>query len=67
MFQAITHIAPAGNIVLTFPIIAHEAGPAMPVSLLLTTIVCFLIGNTVAQFSAYLPSSGGYYSFATRG
>ena len=67
MFQAITHIAPAGNIVLTFPIIAREAGPAMPVSLLLTTIVCFLIGNTVAQFSAYLPSSGGYYSFATRG
>ncbi len=67
VFQAITHIAPAGNIVLTFPIIAREAGPAMPVSLLLTTIVCFLIGNTVAQFSAYLPSSGGYYSFATRG
>ena len=67
VFQAITHIAPAGNIVLTFPIIAREAGPAMPVSLLLTTIVCFLIGNTVARFSAYLPSSGGYYSFSTRG
>ena len=51
----------------TFPIIALKAGPAMPISFLLTTIVCFFIGNTVSQFSRYMPSSGGYYSFATRG
>ena len=67
VFQGITHIAPAGNIVFTFPIIARQAGPDMPISFLLTTIVCFFIGNTVAQFSKYMPSSGGYYSFATRG
>ena len=67
VFQGITHIAPAGNIVFVFPIIARQAGPDMPISLLLTTIVCFFIGNTVAQFSKYMPSSGGYYSFATRG
>src|SRR5206468_8783514 len=24
-------------------------------------------GNTVSEFSRYMPSSGGYYSFATRG
>jgi amino acid transporter len=67
VFQGITHIAPAGNIVFAFPIIAYHAGPDMPISLLLTTIVCFFIGNTVSQFSKYMPSSGGYYSFATRG
>ena len=67
VFQGITHIAPAGNVVFVFPIIARQAGPDMPISLLLTTIVCFFIGNTVAQFSKYMPSSGGYYSFATRG
>lgn len=67
MFQGITHIAPAANIIFTFPIIAREAGPDMPIALLLTTIVCFFIGNTVAEFSRYMPSSGGYYSFATRG
>jgi amino acid transporter len=67
VFQGITHIAPAGSIIFTFPIIAHQAGPDMPISLLLSTIVCFFIGNTVAQFSNYMPSSGGYYSFATRG
>ena len=67
IFQGVTHIAPATNIVFTFPIIAAQAGPAMPLSLLLSTIVCFFIGNTVAQFSRYAPSSGGYYAFATRG
>ena len=67
MFQGITHIAPATNVVFTFPIIALKAGPVMPLSFLLATIVCFFIGNTVSQFSRYIPSSGGYYSFATRG
>jgi amino acid transporter len=67
VFQGVTHIAPATNIVFTFPIIAFKAGPDMPLSFLLSTIVCFFIGNTVSQFSRYMPSSGGYYSFATRG
>jgi amino acid transporter len=67
VFQGVTHIAPATSIVFTFPIIALKAGPVMPLSLLLSTIVCFFIGNTVSQFSRYVPSSGGYYSFATRG
>ena len=67
VFQGVTHIAPAANIIFTFPIIALQAGSAMPLSFLLSTVVCFFIGNTVAQFSRYMPSSGGYYSFATRG
>jgi amino acid transporter len=67
VFQGVTHIAPATNMVFTFPIIALKAGPVMPLSFLLATIVCFFIGNTASQFSQYIPSSGGYYSFATRG
>ena len=67
VFQGVTHIAPATNVVFTFPIVALKAGPVMPLSFLLSTIVCFFIGNTVSQFSRYVPSSGGYYSFATRG
>ncbi len=67
VFQGVTHIAPAVNILFSFPIIALKAGPTMPLSLLLSTIVCLFIGNTVAQFSKYMPSSGGYYSFTTRG
>jgi amino acid transporter len=67
VFQGVTHIAPAVNIIFTFPIIALKAGPTMPLSLLLATVVCLLIANTVSQFSRYVPSSGGYYAFATRG
>src|SRR5260370_24390853 len=39
----------------------------MPLSMLLSVIVCFFIATTVAQFSRYVPSSGGYYTFASRG
>jgi amino acid transporter len=67
VFQGVTHIAPAANILFAFPIIALKAGPAMPLSFLLATVVCLFIGNTVSQFSKYMPSSGGYYSFTTRG
>ncbi len=67
VFQGITHIAPAVNVVFTLPVIAAQAGAAMPLSLLLSVLVCFLIANTVAQFSRYMPSSGGYYTFVSRG
>jgi amino acid transporter len=67
VFQGVTHIGPAANMMFAFPIIALQAGPDMPLSFLLTTIVCVFIANTVTQFSRYMPSSGGYYSFATRG
>ncbi len=67
VFQAVTHIAPATSVVFIFPVIAHQAGPAMPLSFVLTTIVCMFVGSTVFQFSKYVPSSGGYYSFSTRG
>lgn len=67
VFHGITHIAPATNIIFTFPVIALKSGPATPISFLLTTIVCCFIANTVSEFSKYMPSSGGYYSFATRG
>jgi amino acid transporter len=67
VFQGMTHIAPSLNIVFTFPLIALKAGPAMPLSFVLTTIVCLFIANTVSQFARFMPSSGGYYAFATRG
>lgn len=67
VFQGVTHIAPATNMLFAFPVIALNAGPNMPLSLFLAMLISFLICNTVAQFSRYMPSSGGYYSFATRG
>jgi amino acid transporter len=67
VFQGITHIAPALSVVFTLPEIATQAGAAMPLSLALSVIACFFIANTVAQFSRYMPTSGGYYTFVSRG
>ena len=66
VFHAVTHIGPATSVVFIFPAIALHAGPVMPLSFLLTTVGLF-VGSTVFQFSKYVPSSGGYYAFATRG
>lgn len=67
VLHAVTHIAPATCVVLTLPTIAQHAGAAIPISFFLSMLVCFSIGSTVYEFSRYAPSSGGYYSFATRG
>ncbi len=67
VYQGITHIAPAANVLFSWAFIASFAGAAMPLSLLLSVIVCFFIANTVAQFSRYTPSAGGYYTFASKG
>jgi amino acid transporter len=67
VFQGISHIGPAISVVFILPVIAGHAGPALPLSLLLAVLVCFFIANTVAQFSRYMPSSGGYYTFVSRG
>jgi amino acid transporter len=67
VFHAVTHIAPATSVVFIFPVIAQRAGAAMPLSFVLSTLVCLCIGSTVYEFSRHVPSSGGYYSFATRG
>jgi amino acid transporter len=67
IFHAVTHIGPATSVVFIFPAIALQAGPVMPLSFVLTTVVCMFAGSTVFQFSKYVPSSGGYYSFATCG
>jgi amino acid transporter len=67
LFQGITHIAPALSVAFILPLIAGKAGPAMPLSLALSVVVCAFIANTVAQFSRYMPTSGGYYSFVSRG
>jgi amino acid transporter len=67
VFQGITHMSPALSVLFILPVIAGKAGAAMSYSLVLAVIVCFLIANTVAQFSRYIPSSGGYYTFVSRG
>lgn len=67
VYQGITHISPATSVIFLLPLIALKAGPVMDISMILSMIACFFIANTVAEFSRFMPSSGGYYSFVTRG
>ena len=57
VFQGVTHIAPATNMLFAFPVIALKAGPDMPLALFLAMIICFFIGNTVLELS-YLRNHG---------
>jgi amino acid transporter len=67
LFQGITHIGPAVGVIFTLPFIVSYAGAAAPVALLGAAIIMLFIANTVAEFSRYMPSTGGYYSFVRRG
>ncbi len=67
LFQAITHMGPSVSVVFLFPLIAANAGAAMPISLALSVVVGLVIANTVAEFSRYIPSSGGYFTFVGQG
>lgn len=67
IYQGITHISPATSVIFLLPLIALKAGAVMDISMLLSMIACFFIASTVAEFSRFMPSSGGYYSFVTRG
>jgi amino acid transporter len=67
LFQAITHMGPSVSVVFLFPLIASNAGVAMPISLILSMLVALIIANTVAEFSRYIPSSGGYFTFVGQG
>jgi amino acid transporter len=67
IYQGITHISPATSVIFLLPLIALKAGTVMDISMLLSMIACFFIASTVAEFSRFMPSSGGYYSFVTRG
>ncbi|HEX3921494.1 MAG TPA: APC family permease [Streptosporangiaceae bacterium] len=67
LFQGITHIGPAVAVIFTLPFIVSYAGAATPIALIGAVIIMLFIANTVSEFSRYMPSTGGYYSFVRRG
>lgn len=67
LFQGVTHIGPAVSVVFTLPFIVSYAGAAAPLALIGAVIIMLFIANTVSEFSRYMPSTGGYYSFVRRG
>ncbi len=67
LFQGVTHIGPAVSVVFTLPFIVSYAGAAAPIALIGAVIVMLFVANTVSEFTRYMPSTGGYYSFVRKG
>ncbi len=54
----------AGIFSLTGDVAAHQAGPAVSLSFLLSSIACFFAGLCYAEFAAMVPISGSAYSYS---
>lgn len=60
------NIGPAMSFFFGFGLVAITAGVASPLTLLAAGVAIALLGNTLAQFSRVMPSTGGFISFVGR-
>jgi amino acid transporter len=67
LFQAITHLGPAGAAIVLIPFITQFVGPGVPFILLLCLVAILLTGLNVAALARHLPSASGYYSYVSHG
>ncbi len=65
LFQAITHMGPAAAVAFSLLIGFSFAGPAMPLSVVITLVVVLLIANSVGQMARHIPAAGGVYAYAS--
>src|SRR5256714_12293302 len=61
--STMANIAPAMTFSLTFALIAAVAGLATPLTIAVATIALALLGNTLAEFSRSIPSTGSFITF----
>ena len=54
----------AGIFTLTGDVAAHQAGPAVSLAFVLSSIACFFAGLCYAEFAAMVPISGSAYSYS---
>src|SRR5581483_9244332 len=54
----------AGIFSMTGEAAAHQAGPAVALSFVLASLVCFIAGLCYAEFAAMVPIAGSAYSYA---
>jgi amino acid transporter len=58
-----TNVAPAMSFYFSFALIAAAAGIASPLTIIVAAIAIALLGNTLAEFSRSLPSTGSFITF----
>jgi amino acid transporter len=66
LFQSITHMAPAAAVAYSLLLSVLNAGPALPLSVLLALIACVLAASSIGQLAREMPSAGGLYTYAAR-
>src|SRR5437588_1920247 len=61
--STMANIAPAMSFFFSFALIAAVAGVASPLTIIVATIAIALLGNTLAEFSRSIPSTGSFITF----
>jgi amino acid transporter len=66
LFQSITHMAPAAAVAYSLLLSVLNAGPVLPLAVLLALIACLLAANSIGQLAREMPSAGGLYTYSAR-
>jgi amino acid transporter len=64
LFQSITHMAPAAAVAYSLLLSVFNAGPVLPLAVLLALVACLLAASSIGQLARELPSAGGLYTYA---
>lgn len=61
--STMANIAPAMSFYFSFALIAAVAGIGSPLTIIMATVAIALLGNTLAEFSKSIPSTGSFITF----
>jgi amino acid transporter len=65
LFQSITAMAPAGAVAFALGAAVPFTGSALPLAVVIATIVCVLVALCIGSFAKHLPSAGGYLTYVS--
>ncbi|MCW2977971.1 MAG: hypothetical protein JWM06_3252 [Actinomycetia bacterium] len=66
LFQSITHMAPAAAVAYSLLLSVFNAGPVLPLAVLLALIACLLAASSIGQLAKEMPSAGGLYTYTAK-
>jgi amino acid transporter len=66
LFQSITHMAPAAAVAYSLLLSVFNAGPVLPLAVLLALVACLLAASSIGQLAKEMPSAGGLYTYTAR-
>src|SRR3954470_9480458 len=64
--QSTPHMAPAAAVAYSLLLSVFNAGPVLPLAVLLALIACLLAASSIGQLAREMPSAGGLYTSSAR-